>query len=109
MLTNANVAKYAEAPPWPTDENNNAAKKISGMSRKISDKIVKVLRINMLCDCQNHLAMQASALACLHMRGNLITHIFGPKFIEVIGDVFLRLGLIWLGLKKVANLVCHFD
>ena len=58
---------------------------------------------------RNYLAMQASALACLHMRGNLITHIFGPKFIEVIGDVFFGLRLIWLGLKKVANLVCHFD
>ena len=48
MLTNANVAKYAEAPPWPTDENNNAAKKISGMSRKISFIVLnkeKLLRI----------------------------------------------------------------
>ena len=33
MAINANAAKYADAPPWPTDENNNDAKKISGMSK----------------------------------------------------------------------------
>ena len=36
MPIKAKVAKYAEAPPWPTDENNNAARKTSGTSKKIS-------------------------------------------------------------------------
>lgn len=43
MPTSANAAKYADAPPWPTDENNKAAKKMSGISRVISDKIAKPL------------------------------------------------------------------
>ena len=34
---NAKAAKYADAPPWPTEENNNAAKKMSGISKKISE------------------------------------------------------------------------
>ena len=63
----------------------------------------------MLGDGRNDLAMQARTLFCLHMRGNLITHIFGPKFIQMIGNVFLRLRLIWLSFKKVAHLVGHFD
>lgn len=42
MLTSANAAKYADAPPWPTDENNSAAKKISGISKMTSDKIAKL-------------------------------------------------------------------
>ena len=40
MPTNANVAKYADAPPWPTDENSKAAKKISGIIKKISGTLI---------------------------------------------------------------------
>jgi hypothetical protein len=58
---------------------------------------------------RNDLPMQACALLGLYMRGNLITHVFGPKFVEMIGNVFLRLRLIWLGLEKVAHLIRHFD
>ena len=39
----ANTAKYADAPPCPTDENNNAAKNTSGKMMVNSDKAVKAL------------------------------------------------------------------
>ena len=42
MPTNAKVAKYADAPPWPTDENNNAAKKISGIINKTLSIIIEI-------------------------------------------------------------------
>ena len=37
MLKSAITAKYADAPPCPTEENSNAAKNISGM--------IKILRL----------------------------------------------------------------
>ena len=43
------------------------------------------------------------------MRGNLIAHVFGPKAVQVMCNIYLSLRLVGIRFEKVAHLVGHFD